>query len=1015
MLAISRFNRFLDVTPKPEELGWDELRARMTKHEKRVAKDRTLWSPVRYKPGTTRGNENVETLYALVLDFDHGTDPQTRIPEWSQWEYFLYSSHSSTAEHPRWRVTFPLKTPVPAEDWPALFDRVAPALAGLSPCPKCVSAEPGSDPTKCSECRGAGEVPAFDRSCRDQARMHYTPAHPPGVIPFVFTNSGEWLDPEAFPALPAPEPIHLSRPKPQSDLGLDQRVKSDILLARALDRIGEGRHNRSLWLAAQLRDNEYSEGEAEAVLREFGRFCPTTNTAGKPEPFTEAELLHNLRSAYSRAPRNPWDPQRRVFRFPSANGKPARVIEVESELTLGDAATIAFAACEKLKEDAGAIWDDEVLQAIALCRHWDVANWARIRERLQKRRVSMRELYARLPRIELAQSDRERMTESENAPISQLAGDTLKDCPLPTLAIPEPYFVHENRVGKMVTDQDGDPKPVTLAFAPVLPTGRLRDAVTGEESLLLSWRWQNAAWISRVVERSQALTGRELVKLASVGFPVGDDSAKGLVGYLHRVEAANRHTLPCAAVSSHLGWQGDPEKAPFLCGRTLILPDGAREEARALDVERPEEWNEQRVCFHGVGAGEEQVVDAFCSGGSMERWKATVKLISPFPKVLVAFYASFCAPLLAVFNVPNFIVDLSNRTSTGKTTALRAAASVWGNPDERQASSLVGTWDATRVWTERASHVMSGLPLIMDDTKKARNERAVADLIYAVASGRGRGRGTVQGLAQTATWRTVMLSSGEQPATAYTQDGGTRTRVLSLRGTPFGETTRETGKVVSQINNDLCQHYGHAGPLFLSWLMKEREHWDGWRSMYQQWVDHYAQKSGTPEGGRLAQYAALITVAGLMSHEALNLPWKYDNPLVELWEDLAAHAADAAGDMRALEDVISWAGANEHTFIGRHLEDRFENIIHRGPVSGKWEKAGDYLAFYPNILREILRSEGYEPESILSGWRERGWLKHLPKKFTHDVKISGRESRKMVVLNSVGLTALGSANQEDAL
>lgn len=989
-IAVSRFASVKDNRPVGTSISWERLTAHLTRHERRAEKDGPLWCPVRYRSGTTRGLEGAETVHALVLDFDGGTDPQAFREQWEHLEYVLHSTYSSTAERPCWRAVFPLAAPVPAAEWPRVYARAATALGGG----------------------------LTDPSCKDASRIYFLPACPSEAEPFAEQHAGAWLDPEQFPEPPEPETIVPSRVRlERSQNGTEgpSRPASDVLLARALGDLSEGRNVRALWLACQLRDNGYSEMEAEPVLLDFAAHCPGTSAKGKQEAFTEREALSCLRSAFSRPSREPWE-RAVTLRFPRRDGAPERVAQVEPDLSLEEAARVALEACAALKDDPGAVWTDEALVAIALVRRWDIQNWARVKSAIQKRRVvSLKELYARLPRIDLPEEDRTRLL--EGAPPSALAGDTLHDCPAPTLAIPEPYQVLEACVVRMGADKDGDPKPFTLAFAPVLPTGRMRDAVTGEESLLLSWRWPGDPWRSRVVERSQALTGRELVKLSAVGFPVADDSAKGLVGYLHRVEAANRLTLPCAAVSSHLGWQGDPETAPFLCGRTLILPDGSREEARALDVDRPEEWNEQRVCFHGIGAGEEQIVDAFCTAGTLDGWRNTARLLAPYPKALIAFYASFCAPLLAVFGVPNFIVDLSNRTSTGKTTALRGAASIWGNPDERQASSLVGTWDATRVWTERASHVMSGLPLIMDDTKKARQDgRAVADLIYAVASGRGRGRGTLTGLAQTATWRTVMLSSGEQPATAYTQDGGTRTRVLSLRGTPFGDADLKTGKVVAALNTGLCQHYGHAGPIFLSWLMRERPHWDGWRREYAKLVARYTAEAATPEGGRLAQYAALVSVAGAMAHEALSLPWTHTQPIDALWSELASEAADAAGDLRALEHVLSWAHSHEHTFYGRTPSDRFGNDTFRGPFSGRWDEGEDwpYLAFFPNVIRELLADEEFHPDAIFSGWKERGWLNADAARYTCTMRPhSGKDPTRMVAILRHAFKALDSPEEPE--
>lgn len=114
------------------------------------------------------------------------------------------------------------------------------------------------------------------------------------------------------PTAPNPAPSPLSRPDTFQGRRQDKqgRVSGELLLGRALDRVSNGgRNNSGFWLACQLRDNGYSEGEAQTVLQDFARSVPDTNTRGHREAYTVDDARKSLREAYSRSPRTAWERQ----------------------------------------------------------------------------------------------------------------------------------------------------------------------------------------------------------------------------------------------------------------------------------------------------------------------------------------------------------------------------------------------------------------------------------------------------------------------------------------------------------------------------------------------------------------------------------------------------------------------------------------------------------------------------------------------------------------------------------
>jgi hypothetical protein len=562
--------------------------------------------------------------------------------------------------------------------------------------------------------------------------------------------------------------------------------------------------------------------------------------------------------------------------------------------------------------------------------------------------------------------------------LTKTAGEMLTDCPEPEFIVPAPYILSATQTARMDVETDVQP----FAHAPVVIAKRLKNTADGSESLAIRWL-HDGEWPEIIESRAVLMNSRDILSLASVGFPVTSGSARALTDYIAATEAANRARLPVEHVSSHLGWQ---KGGGFLWGRTFL--------------DNPHNEGAAPINFRGAQQGDEQVADGFTARGSISAWWLAVRLALAFPRARLALFAAFAAPLLDILNVPNFGIDFSNRTSTGKTTVLRIAASVWGNPDERTPNSVIGTWNATPVYLERAGAVQTHIPMFLDDTKQAKAPWVVEQIVYLLAGGKGRGRGTLGGVAKTVVWRTVMFSTGEQPITAFTQAGGTRTRVLQIAGMPFGTPDERTGKIVDAINQGVVANYGKAGPEFVRYLLEHRAEDEGeWRATYDYLREAYAARATGEEGKRLADYAAAIALAGRLAYEAEIFEGEYCDSFGDgLWESIAAEAQGAGGAERALREFVGYAQANDFRFVGRATNYPLNGYL------GRWEEdkpdnLWTHLAIHPHVLKETLAKMGYEPEAILRDWKGRGWLDTDADgvRFTKKMSVNGQKSNLIAI------------------
>lgn len=611
----------------------------------------------------------------------------------------------------------------------------------------------------------------------------------------------------------------------------------------------------------------------------------------------------------------------------------------------------------KVTKSADMAYDQETISALAALKMVDELEYTRAKNALNRTvKVSLRDLSKAVDR-EIEKTKERQAHRLVNLP--KAVREVLPQVPVPAEArVPKGWHIAPEGVFRLLADG-----PELIAPSPIVISKRLVSMEDHTEKVVLSFR-RDGKWLEVTTDRVVIADARRIVELANRGFPVTSGNAREVVAYLADFEAANMDYLAVSQVTHHLGWQGDECDKGFLWGPELIGGHG--------------------IVFQGADAGDDQLASGFHSAGTFDAWLGAVKEISCYPRALLCLYTSFVPPMLAILGCPNFVLDLCGRTSRGKTTLLRVAASVWGKPDEQATNGALGTWDSTQVWIERASSVLHSLPLILDDTKRARQDRRVASTLYAVASGRGRARGTRAGLGITGSWHTVLISSGEAPAVTFTDDEGTRARTITLWGSPFGELDESVGKaLVDGLVGRIQFSYGHAGPRFVRWIIDHKDVWSEWRRLYGERVQRFARlMSGSAVSGRIASYLAAISVTGKLVHEALNLPWEFKDPAEQVVPDIAAEVDDADMAKRALRDVFAWAEAHETTFRGREQgSDSYAYVgsTHRG-WSGRWD-SGDrwkFIAFYPHVLKQALSDCGFSPDTdydaILRTWKDSGYL-----------------------------------------
>ena len=139
-LASSRFSSLTTTTPQPDELSWPSTFEEFYDVPEGGKDSVPLWSPARFR-GQRRLSAEVESLSALVLDYDGDFDPATILAAWRGYECVVHSTYTPGS----YRVVLPYEAPLPAAQHAAVW-----AWA-------------------------KARDPRIDGACKDLARAYYLP------------------------------------------------------------------------------------------------------------------------------------------------------------------------------------------------------------------------------------------------------------------------------------------------------------------------------------------------------------------------------------------------------------------------------------------------------------------------------------------------------------------------------------------------------------------------------------------------------------------------------------------------------------------------------------------------------------------------------------------------------------------------------------------------------------------------------------------------------------------------
>lgn len=509
--------------------------------------------------------------------------------------------------------------------------------------------------------------------------------------------------------------------------------------------------------------------------------------------------------------------------------------------------------------------------------------------------------------------------------------EAVKGAPV-NLRQPEGWIYSEGGIRKI---DEKTSLPVMVCRTPIILTQRLKSMETGEEKMEIAFK-RDGAWHKAIFPRSTIFQARSITTLSDLGCTITSENAKQVVRFLEALEAENIDVIQKADSTSTMGWQ---TRGRFLPGHGDDI---------ILDIE---------PSLRGWAA-------AYHYSGTFEDWKELMRPHRERDKFRFILAASFTAPLLRILQQRIFFVYNWGGSKGGKTAALKAALSAWGDPER-----LMVNFNATQVALERMAGFYNDLPMGIDERQLAgQKQENLEKIVYMIASGTGRARGSkAGGLQALNTWRTVALATGEEPLYTETTQTGVSTRVLEIYGGPF-----EDERSASLMHQQAPQHCGWAGPEFIRRILQTDE--QSIRDEYARMAEEVYKIAGGTNGAHIAGISTVALADAMIEGWIFNPdPAATDAPGAKLPLKIAPEAwaralqmaesiikeqlAAGTGDVNehATQFIVDWILSNKSQFGDKAI----------GTCLGNMSQDGRKAYIFPSLLNQALTKAGYSPRKTL--------------------------------------------------
>lgn len=258
-----------------------------------------------------------------------------------------------------------------------------------------------------------------------------------------------------------------------------------------------------------------------------------------------------------------------------------------------------------------------------------------------------------------------------------------------------------------------------------------------------------------------------------------------------------------------LGWVRDDQKKiqGFSSGGTSFLVDGTQKLGIRIKSE-----------YAAIGKIYEPT-------GDLTKWQEVANFITTQnnPAFVIMLASAFAAPLLTFTDIPGGILSVvSQGSGVGKSSAMRCAQAVWGDPQKG-----VNAVDDTPLSVARKLGFLNNLPAYWDELRGEHMMEAFCTLAFQVSQGKEKTRlDSTASMREVNSWETMLIAASNESIFDYMgntskgSDAGVA-RVYEIMVDP--SVTQQSSAEIAMLFGKVHHNYGNAGQVYAQYCANNHE------------------------------------------------------------------------------------------------------------------------------------------------------------------------------------------------